>query len=992
MRWITRVIGLRPGEGGPVGLTVSASFFASAGLMIGGSGIEALFFARYGVSKLPVMYLVLGGTMFVLTVGFGALLGRVGRGKACLAVPAVLAVIAAIGRIALAADIGWITQALWLLQGAAQFLVSLSVWGLAGIVTDTRQAKRFFPLIGAGGVLGFVIGGLATKPLASAIGAPNLLLVWIATLVIVLVIGARLLALGDHGVSRRRSDRVGPIDGLVRGWRYARGSTLMRWLAVGSVMFSLLFFSLYLPFSRAATEHYPDPDQLAGFFGVFFGLATGAAFLLSLLVTNRLLARFGVPTVLLVLPLLYLVAFGVLTVEASFVLLAAFRFGQVAWMSGGASSSWEAVINTVPADRRDQIRAFLYGGPTQVGTVLAGVIALVGERSLSPRTLAAVGFVCAAIAVAAMIGVRRAYPRELVAALREGRPHVFDAAPAGSEPFGVTPGVTPAERSAIETAAAALADPDPGVRRVAARVLGDLDPAEAREPLLACLRDGDADVRATAVASLAGGDDDEMLPMIVGLADDADASVRLAVVAAAASVGRGNELATTTIRRSIEDPDPFVRSSAAGALIARGDDLEALSLLIELAGSAVEQDRVAAFGAMGGLADPALIDAAEAGMADSAAAVRAEAAGAMATLDPSRALTPLVAALADEHPSVREAAAAALGILGEPALAPVIDSLASSERRDGALMALEHLPIDRWEDPVHSFAVSMVEGSVESYRLGAAVQGDADNSLTLLRDSLIGRSERQAILGLRGAALLGGRNELSVAIENLSVTDPSQRANALEVIESVGMRDVVKPLLSMWDGTPERIDRDTLLQRLRDDPDEWLRACVELANQHPPDTDTEPPGGPMARTMQTLSPMERVLFLRGVSLFAALPPQDLPPIAAIATEHAYEDGDTIAVQGEPGDELHIIVSGDVAVSMRDGAGDERVVAVRSPGEAIGEMAVITDEPRVATLLARGKVRVLTIAKPQFEAILRERPDTAIGVIHVLSRRLASASG
>ncbi len=133
-------------------------------------------------------------------------------------------------------------------------------------------------------------------------------------------------------------------------------------------MFSLLFFSLYLPFSRAATEQYPDPDQLAGFFGVFFGVATGVAFLLSLFVTNRLLARFGVPTVLLVLPLLYLVAFGVLTVDTTFVLLAVFRFGQVAWLSGGASSSWEAVINTVPADRRDQTRAFLYGGPTQVGT------------------------------------------------------------------------------------------------------------------------------------------------------------------------------------------------------------------------------------------------------------------------------------------------------------------------------------------------------------------------------------------------------------------------------------------------------------------------------------------------------------------------------------------------------------------------------------------------------------------------------------------------
>ena len=77
----------------------------------------------------------------------------------------------------------------------------------------------------------------------------------------------------------------------------------------------------------------PTPTT-RGFFGVFFGLATGAAFLLSLFVTNRLLARFGVPTVLLVLPLLYVVAFGVLTVESRFVLLVVFRFAQVAWLLG----------------------------------------------------------------------------------------------------------------------------------------------------------------------------------------------------------------------------------------------------------------------------------------------------------------------------------------------------------------------------------------------------------------------------------------------------------------------------------------------------------------------------------------------------------------------------------------------------------------------------------------------------------------------------------
>ena len=143
----------------------------------------------------------------------------------------------------------------------------------------------------------------------------------------------------------------------------------------------------------------------------------------------------------------------------------------------------------------------------------------------------------------------------------------------------------------------------------------------------------------------------------------------------------------------------------------------------------------------------------------------------------------------------------------------------------------------------------------------------------------------------------------------------------------------------------------------------------------------------MTETMKTLSLMERVLFLRKVPLFAALAPSDLEPIASIAREQAFADADTIAEQGEYGVEMHIIVSGQVSVTT--GAGDERhVVATRSSGEVIGEMSLLTDQPRIAGLVCDGPVRVLTIDRPRFEAILRERPETSLGVIRVLCGRLA----
>ncbi len=144
----------------------------------------------------------------------------------------------------------------------------------------------------------------------------------------------------------------------------------------------------------------------------------------------------------------------------------------------------------------------------------------------------------------------------------------------------------------------------------------------------------------------------------------------------------------------------------------------------------------------------------------------------------------------------------------------------------------------------------------------------------------------------------------------------------------------------------------------------------------------------MTQTLATLPLLERVLFLRKVPLFTDLPPQDLKPIAAIATEHSYADADTIAEQGAPGHEMHIIVSGYVMVILREPNGHQEVIAVRSEGEVIGEMAVITSAPRMASLAAKGPVRLLTIGRRDFEALLRERPETSLALMRVLCQRIA----
>jgi hypothetical protein len=214
---------------------------------------------------------------------------------------------------------------------------------------------------------------------------------------------------------------------------------------------------------------------------------------------------------------------------------------------------------------------------------------------------------------------------------------------------------------------------------------------------------------------------------------------------------------------------------------------------------------------------------------------------------------------------------------------------------------------------------------------------------------------------------------LTTAIENLTSRDPNQRATALETLESIGERDIVRPVLALWE-TSEALAAPAAadVADLRNDPDEWLRACAMLVLSEETSMHTLP----------TLSLMDKVLFLRRVPLLSDLTPIDLKHIATIADERVFHAGELIARQGDPGDELFIIVSGKVIV--REGVADR---SERTVGEVVGEMSIITQEPRIASLIAVDQVRVLGLDRSEFEGMLRERPAISLAVMRVLIARL-----
>ena len=940
MSALSRVFQVRPGERRTVALVVGLMFTAVATLTIGESGVGALFFDNVGADELPTMYLLQGAAGIAGMLVLSGALGRFDRRRAYVALPLVLAAAAVGGRALLAGDAAWIYRALWVTITIAYFLQAVYLWGTAGLVTDTRSAKRLFPLFGGGSILGAVVGGVATRPLAATIGAENLLVVWAAGLVVSAFLCAAIVGVRRTRSQGGRRSGVSALGELRRGFAFVRRSRLLVWMAIASVLFSVLFYSLYQPYAAAAADRFPDPDELAGFFGLFWAAVTGAAFLVSVALTNRLLGWFGAATMILILPVLYLGAFGILLATSTFAVLVAIRFGVNLWLQGVSSPSWETLINVTPEQRRDQSRAFMNGGPAQAGTVIAGAVLLIGQDALTPRVLAIIGLVAATVTVAVCWRVRRSYPSALVDAIRAGRPRLFD------EPIPNAPISIDQDRLAVELATTAIRDDDPRIRRLACDLLTTIDDERAIEALHGATRDADAFVRARAVAALAGRGHLEPAERQRALVDD-DARVRVAAIAALDDRSSAALL--------LGDPEPAVAAAAAVRLL--------------------ETD------------DPAAIEALEGLLAHDDPEVRVEAIRSLRDA-PGRHVARLVAErLGDPSPAARAAALEAVAAAdADAAKGAALEAIGSPDPlvRHAALRALDRLDPAEARTAVEDMARTRAARASRDHSTAASI-GSADEALELLREAFLARGRASALVALSASSVTShDREAMRLALEVLREGAGSELANALETVEASTHSSSMRSLVRLWEPTVAPPDGDRKVpEAALSDEDPFIRACAELVTAARRDDQ----GGPMARSQRSMSPMELVLVLRRIPLFAGLEPQELLRVAGITNERSYADGEMLGVEGELGDEMHVVLEGTVRVVRADG----EEVARRGPGEVVGEMSVITREPRVASLVADGEVRTIRIGHREFEGMVRERPDIALAVMRVLAQRLGSAT-
>lgn len=798
---------------------------------------DALFLDRQPAAVLPYVYLGTAVVTLVASLVFGRLTRRAATWQT-LAGTALVAAIALLGFAwAFPLERPWVPVVFYLWVNLYGLILTSQFWAFTNSISDPREAKRIFGIIGGGGILGGLVGGIAAARLGGT-----------GTLTVLLVLGAALVALAvpivwasvrRGGVAQSDVTPATPAPNPLR-LRY------VRWLATAALcsvlVTGLLDFQvktlvqsgdLHSALSRwfgLQAGVVPDRHALARFFGVFYTVQNLAALGIQLFATRWMLQRLGAGWSAAVLPAgLSAGALASLTAPGFSTVIGTRLWDQVMRLSIHKSAAELFYFPLEPGLRR-RAKALIEAGLERAGDGLAGALILIvraSQFSVNTLTVALLVSALTTVWLAAWWVVRRGYVEELGRNLRRmnldpaGERVSLREASLGQAMVGlldsrwervVLHGIEMLEDNAPDRLAqrlpALLEHPSPAVRTRALAVAAERWPERARERLPALLEDPDPFVRVAALRVQVGLEGTAPLEALGPYLEAGDPRLRAAALACIVELTDDPGLGALEglLRRFGSSPDPADRVAVAEALGARPSPSPVHALLVPLIedddpdvrGAAVRSAgragvRTAVPRLIETLGEPATVGAAREGLAAFG----------------DRVVGTLGDYLGD--PGVRiEVRREIAGVLGDLASQEAVNALFRVRERTDVLLMTRVLKASNRIRATNADAVfptalvsEDIEHDVRSH-LFALVNyrscpiGSSDSGERLLCIALNERMDQALDRMFRRLALIYPMGEILAARRGVGASDTKTRGHALEYLENAltpEHRELVLPLL-----------------------------------------------------------------------------------------------------------------------------------------------------------------------------------------------------
>ena len=854
-----------------------AAYAANAigAVVVGRSLRDALYLANRPAKGLAGMYILSSAAIVLVSWCYSRIADKVPRGT-LNAGSALLSATLCAGFWA-AFKLGappWIYPALYIFVEAMGSLVVIQFWTMANDVFHAREAKRLFGLIGGGGTLANVIFGLLVGKYAQRLGATNLLWLMVGQLILCALLaraGSAMVSAAPLLVRRYPPPRKQPILSRA-GLSFLSNKHLTIVAAIGAVSAAAVtIVDFQFKLAAAAVLH---QNELAGYFGRFYGICGGIALGVQIWLTGRMLERYGILASLLPLP-------AGLALGSGFSAAVPNPGLFVSSLAKGSDTIFRYTINDasmqllyVPVQPhvRGRAKAFIDGILKPLAIAATGAVLYFYKESGGsgrPLTLAVVLLV--GLWVVLLVRARAEYVHSLVESLERRHLDLESSHFAGLNEATMT-ALRTALRGDPATALHALtllrqhagnadfsaelrsllAHQDPRIRAQALTQLGEQKAAAAIGEMRALLEDAVPEVRAAALGAVCAVELEAAVPTVLPFLEVKNAPEAVVRAAAAVALIRhagldGVLAAAEPLKALLAAADPGDRAAAADALGnigVRGFYRPLLSFLRDPEPTV----RRRAIAAAGKLCTPELIPALVELLEDRATAL--EAASALAAFGPG--IEPqLHAIVVDEAASVerRRGTALVLQRLGTREAAEAL-VLALSARpplvRRSAARALARLTrrqrglaIDsaRVEAAVHAelAAARLSLAALKKLQLPLPLPGQAPKTpAELFGLSLLEERDARILQSLLLLEVLLPQVHLDVVAENLRSESPASRGNAIEVLDNALPEPWKRLVMAALDEVKRRGDAvlpdaraavDLSAALISGESGDWVAAC-----------------------------------------------------------------------------------------------------------------------------------------------------------------------
>ena len=923
----------------------------------------------------------------------------------------------------------------------ARSLAGFHIWIVAGGICYTSRAKVLFPLLAASAILGDISGGFAVRLLGPLLQSYQLY--GLSVLNMALIVGFLRPLVRRYFISPQGEEGAEAAT-LSENLRYFSRSNYLKLLFLLSIAVLALYTAIHYGFNVVARTHYPSEAEITGFFGLFFGTTGVATLIVSFFLLRLILRWLGTGNVYLWVCVAYgLIALVLLGVFQGTVVLPQvgmiFIFNLLNYLilDSIVAPTYQVLIKMVSQRHSDGTRMIMEGGFMLLGGLLgAGLTLLHARAMLSLGELFLVLILLSAAMVVAGWYFKKSYTEVLIRAVREQAIDVDDDQAMASLRQLIS--------QSAEFPRSLLQHQDDGVRQMGIEILRQNPGPAAQEVCLGLIEHDNPRIRSAALEALSiDGAGDEATSRILPRLDDGDEEVQLSTARALArtlgtggpqraelSPERQGEVSAVIVPRLSPDARPAALQAEFLVILThlqhQATAAQRQAELGALLESEIPEEIIAGIQAAGRMGDTSCLPHLLAHLKHPHPAVREAAAHNLKDLEHEGVFEGLLGLLADPDPDVVEAAVETLSKTANPAhWRAMVEALSGRSLKEweglvAALIALES------EDLTPALMASCRERLVEANRYLVAIdllgRQESGAVLEVLADQLRGQNQVVQSGVIRLLGYLGDVDVVGDLLERLSEEDPEARENAIELLENIADRELLEHLLPLLADDPEEqleaarqisgweeVDLEAMLRYLLETPDSWTQmAAVWAAGglrpsllEHLP-AGLAPPvreaieqiqvkrqGEDMTVADQPLTTMEKITFLKQSPLFAALPLEELYHIALSMQEESVGAGADVIREGTRGDKMYIVVTGRFEVRKFAGTGQEegQQIAVLEEKQVFGDMALLDDEPRSASVIALEDAHLLSLQRSSLERLLRRYSSIAFNMMRILSQRL-----